>query len=339
MKSDSVTKIILMGGNLIGCNVFNYLYRFKNLKILLVVGNYDDNGSVIEQKVWNASLARQTLNKNFLLVQPNSPENAQFLFDIQSVDRPDYIITAGYDKILSPKILKIPKIGTVNIHFSHLPKHRGFFPVAWSILEDQKAGVTLHWVNNEVNGGDIIDRETIPITANDTAFDLYLKLTKIGIKLLKNNFSKILKGKAPRVTQKENEATYHAAGYPFQRIIDWNKNNQNIDRFIRALTFPGFESARTFYNDLEINILQPVEFQFDSNGDSSFEPGTFLDILPKGILVKTADGKLLIKKIQINKSAPIDAYKLSQQCSLKSGDKFKSFNNLKSDGELNLIVP
>ena len=338
MNSDSKPKIVFMGGNLIGCNVLKYLYRLKNLKITLVVSRYNDNGSIIEPKVWNASLTRLTLNKNLLLVQPKSPRNAQFIYDIQKEDRPDFIVTAGYDKILDPEILNIPTIGTINIHFSPLPKHRGFFPVVWSLLEDQFAGVTLHWVNNEFNSGDIIDRETIPITADDTAYDLYLDLSKAGLKLFKKNFPQILQGNTSRFSQDETEASYHAAGYPFQRIIDWNKNSENIRRFIRALTFPGFESARTFYNDLEINILQPVEVQFNTNGDSRFEPGTLLDIQPKGIFVKTADGKLLIKKMRINKSVVIDAYKLCKLFTLKTGDKFKSFENLSSDGKLNLIV-
>lgn len=339
MESNTKTKIVFMGGNLIGCSCLKYLYRLKNTKILLVVGRYFDNGSVIEPKVWNASLTRLALKKSLPFVQPKYPRNKQFINDIQRLERPDFIFTAGYDKILDPELLNIPKIGTINIHFSPLPKHRGFFPEVWSILEDEKGGVTLHWVNNEINGGDIIDRETVSISTCDTSFDLYLKLSKVGLKILKKNFPQILKGGAPRIHQNETAASYHAAGYPFQRIINWNRNSQNIDRFIRALTFPGFESARTFYNNMEINVLQPVEVHFDSNGDSRVEPGTLLDIRPDGIFVKTADGKLLIKKIQINKSMPIDAYKLSKLFTLKTGDKFKSFETLSSDGKLNLIVP
>lgn len=339
MRSNSKTKIVLMGGNLIGCSCLRYLFRFKNTKILLVVGCYNDNGSIIEPKVWNASLARLTLNKGLPFVQPKSTRNIQFINDIKKIDRPDYIITAGYDKILDPEILNIPEIGTINIHFSPLPRHRGFFPVVWSLLEDQKAGITLHWVNNQLNTGDIIARDTVPISANDTAFDLYLKLSKLGMKMFKKYFPQILKGNAFRFPQNDKDATYHAAGYPHQRIIDWNRKSENIDRFIRALTFPGFEAARTFYNDLEINIMQPVEKQLNSNGDIHCEPGTILDIEPKGISIKTADGKLLIKKIRINKSMPIDAYKLSRLFTLKTGDKFKSYENLHSEGKLNLIVP
>jgi methionyl-tRNA formyltransferase len=339
MRDKSKLKVVFMGGNLLGCTCLRYLLRAKNIKVLLVVGCYHDNGSVIESRVWNASLARLALNKTLPFIQPKSPRNLQFINDIQNIDRPDLIITMEYDKILDPTILAIPKMGTINIHFSPLPRHRGCFPVIWSLMEDDEAGITLHWVNEHVNTGDIIVKQTIPISNEDTSFSLYLKLSKMGMELFKANFPKIMKGTAPKKTQQEELSTYHAAGYPEQRIIDWNKSSNKVDRFIRALTFPGFESARTFFNDMEISILHPVEFisSFDTNG--YHQPGTILNIAQEGITVKTGDAALLIKKIRINQSMLIDAYKLGKLFNLKIGDHFKSFEKLNTETQLNLIVP
>ncbi len=327
-----------MGGNLIGCSILRHLLRVRDTKVALTVGCYHDNGSVIEPKVWNASLARVALNKGLPFVQPKSPRNLQFINDIQRIDRPDLIITAGYDQILDPLILEIPRIGTINIHFSPLPRHRGYFPVIWSILEDEKAGVTLHWVNNKIHAGDIIAQQTIPINSNETAFSLYTKLTKMGIKLFKKYFPQILSGKAPRIPQNDSFSSYHAAGYPLQRIINWNETNEKIDRFIRALTFPGFEPARTFYYDVEISILLPLEFLPDDH-DTTYQPGSIVDILPQGIVVKTGNGKMLIRKIKIQKSIAIDASKLVNLFNLTKGDSFRSFENLSREGKLNLIIP
>lgn len=327
-----------MGGNLIGCSVLRYLLRLRETKIWLVVGCYQDNGSVIEPKVWNASLARVALSKGLPFVQPKSPRNQQFINDIQRIEKPDLIITAGYDQILDPILLEIPTLGTINIHFSPLPKHRGHFPIVWSMLNDQKAGVTLHWVNERVNGGDIIAQQSIPIDNDDTAFTIYEKLTKCGTKLFKKNFPLILKNKVPHIPQQESLASYHAAGYPHQRFIDWNKTSEQIDRFIRALTFPGFESARTLLGSMEICFLYPVERLPDVPHEKA-EPGTILDIMPKGIVIQTGKGRLLVKKIKLNKSIPIEAFKLCKLFSLKIGDTFKSYENLSSEGKLNLIIP
>jgi methionyl-tRNA formyltransferase len=108
MKSNSKLKVIFMGGNLLGCTCLRYLVRAKNIKVLLVVGCYQDNGSVVEPKVWNASIARVALNKNLPFIQPKSTKNLQFINEIQKLDRPDLIITVEYDKILDPLILSIP---------------------------------------------------------------------------------------------------------------------------------------------------------------------------------------------------------------------------------------
>jgi len=339
MRSKSKLKVVFMGGNLLGCTCLRYILRAKNVKVLLVVGCYHDNGSVIEPRVWNASLARLALNKNLPFIQPKSPRNLQFINDIQNIDRPDLIITVEYDKILDPTILAIPKMGTVNIHFSPLPRHRGYFPVIWSLMEDDKAGVTMHWVNEQVNGGDIIATQAIPIGAEETSFSLYLKLSKIGMELFKTYFPKIMKGTAPKIAQQEELSTYHAAGYPEQRIIDWNKSSNEIDRFIRALTFPGFESARTFYNDMEISILHPVESISIPEIDQYHQPGTILDMVQEGIIVKTGDSALLIKKIRINQSVPIDAYKLERLFNLKIGEHLRSLEKLNIESQLNLILP
>lgn len=332
-------KIVFMGGNLLACSCLRYLLRAKNVKVLMVVGNYHDNGSVIEPRVWNASLARLALNKNLPFIQPKSPRNLQFINTIQSVDRPDLIITVEYEKILDPTILAIPKIGTINIHFSPLPRHRGYFPVVWSLIEDDEAGVTMHWVNEKINGGDIIAAEKISIDKEETSFSLYLRLSKIGMNLFKNNFPKMIKGSVPKISQQEDRATYHAAGYPEQRIIDWNDSNDKINRFIRSLTFPGFEPARTFYNDMEISILHPVEFVPSSETNGYYQPGTILNIGAEGVMVKTGDEAMMIKKIRINQSMPIDAYKLGKLFDLKIGEQFRSFEKLNTESQLSLIVP
>lgn len=339
MKSNSKLKVIFMGGNLLGCTCLRYLVRAKNIKVLLVVGCYQDNGSVVEPKVWNASIARVALNKNLPFIQPKSTKNLQFINEIQKLDRPDLIITVEYDKILDPLILGIPRLGGINLHFSPLPRHRGAFPVMWSLMEDQRAGISLHWINEQVNGGDLIAQQTIAIGANDTSYSLYLKLSKIGMELFKNHFPKIMRGTASRQPQSEAEATYHPAGYPEQRMINWNNPSAMIDRFVRALTFPGFEAARTFYNDMEINVLHPVEMVAVPHRDLSQPPGTILNIMPEGIMVKTGDAALIIKKIRINQSMPIDAYKLGKLFSLKAGDSFRSFERLSIESQLNLIVP
>jgi|GEM_PF-1034975 len=339
MRSQSKVKVVFMGGNLLGCTCLRHLVRAKNVKILLVVGCYHDNGSVIEPKVWNASIARVALSKNLPFIQPKSAKNLQFINELHRLERPDLIITAEYDKILDPNILSIPRIGCINLHYSPLPRHRGYFPVMWSVMEDERAGVTLHWANEEINGGEIIASHTIPIGCDDTSFSVYLKLSKIAMELFKAQFPKLIKRTASKVAQQHDLATYHAAGYPEQRIIDWNKSSESIDRFVRALTFPGFDSVRTFYNDMEISILHPVKIITRREISKNELPGTILNISSEGIVIKTGDHALLIEKVRINQSMPIDSYKLGRLFDLKLGERFRSVEKLHTESQLSLIVP
>lgn len=339
MKSSSKFKVVFFGSNLLGCTALRYLLRLKNIKVLMVVGSYHDNGSVVEPRVWNASIARLSLNKMLPFIQPKSTRNLQFINDLHRLDKPDLIITIEYDKILDPQILSIPRLGAINIHYSLLPKNRGSLPVAWSMLEEQKAGISMHWINDQINGGDIIAGKSLPIRDDDTSFSLYTKLSKVGMDLFKTNFPKILKGAEARIPQNEDEATYHAAGYPEQRIIDWNQPSVSIDRFIRALTFPTFEPARTFIHEMEISILLPVEILRFTKQDNRYPPGTILDISQEVLIIQTGSGAMSVKKIQINRSMPIEAYKLGKLFNLKSGDQFRSYEKLSVESKLNLIVP
>lgn len=339
MKSKSKFKIVFFGSNLLGCTALRYLIRAKDIKVLLVVGSYHDNGSIVEPRVWNASIARLSLKKMLPFIQPKSTRNLQFINDLQKLDRPDLIVTAEYDKILDPQILTIPRLGAINLHYSSLPKNRGSLPVVWSMLEGRRAGITMHWVNEQVNGGDIIAEKSIPIQNDDTSFTIYSKLTKMGMELFKANFPKILKGTSPRKPQNDAHATYHAAGYPEQRIINWKNTSPEIDRFIRALTFPGFESARTFIHEMEISILHPVEIISSTRFENLYQPGTILEIGQEGLLIQTGKGVLKARQIQINQSMPIEAYKLGKLFNLKTGDKFESYEKLNIDSKLNLIVP
>ena len=337
MKIREKIKIVFMGGDLIGCSVLRHILRQRNTKVVLTVGCYHDNGAVIEPKEWNASLTRVALNKSLNYLQPKSPRNQQFIDDLMRLDRPDLIITAGYDQILDSEILKIPRIGTINIHFSPLPKNRGYIPFVWSILSDQVAGVTLHWVNEHINGGDIIAQQSIPIGNSDTSYSIYMKLSKLGINLFKKFFPKILEGKAPRRQQNESAATYHAAGYPYQRYINWNESSEQIDRVIRALTFPGFDGARTF-QQVDICILHPVEIVAPLDCDG-YPAGTIVSFDDAGIVVKTGDGGLLIKKIKFpSTELAYSANKLRSLFGLDVGDNFQSFENLSKEGKLSLII-
>ncbi|NOZ62141.1 MAG: methionyl-tRNA formyltransferase [Calditrichaeota bacterium] len=339
MCSKSKLKIILMGGNLIGCKILRYLFRMKNVSIPLVVSQWSDNGAVLEPNGWNASLTRVALAKGLRVIQPISPHSSEFLQDIHSMERPDLIITAEYNHFLDPSLLALPKIGTINVHFSKLPRHRGDLPFVWSVFEDDEAGVTIHWVDEKIHAGDIIAQDTTPISKEDTSFTIYNRLTQMGIKLFNKYFPKIISGTAPRIRQNHNKATFHAAGYPNQCLINWSEPAEKIRRLIHALDFPDVRPATTFVylGQYPIEIVAPA-WTIAENSKKVLEPGEIVSMSKDGVKTQTGDGQLYFKHIVFSsRNKPARAEKIIRLLELDTGGKFTSFNQLKNSNKLNLV--
>ncbi len=341
MGSKNKFKVILMGGNLIGCKILRHLFRMKNVSIPLVVSNWQDNGSVIEPNEWNSSLTRVALAKGIRVIQPLSIHSPEFLRDIYNLERPDLVITADYDHYLDPVLLALPRLGVVNIHFSKLPRHRGDMPYIWSVFEDDETGVTIHWVNEQVNAGDIIAQETIKIDYDDTSFTVYNRLTQIGIKLFAKIFPKIIDGTADRIPQNEDDASYHASGYPNQCIIDWTEPAEKIRRLIYSLDFPTATPATTFFDKVPVSIFPPVTV-LDKNSNKFPDPGTISGGSEKEhnhFVVQTGDGQLVVEKFSLGtgRKSIFSGNVLFKMFGIYHGARFTIFDQLKIDKKLNLI--
>ncbi|OQX87236.1 hypothetical protein B6D60_04305 [candidate division KSB1 bacterium 4484_87] len=360
MSANSKIKIFLMGGNLIACKILRHLFRMRNVSVTLVVASYEDNGAETNQNIWNASLVRTALSKGLKVIQPFSLNSPEFLQEVFKLERPDLIITADYNHFLNKELLALPKIGAINVHFSKLPRHRGYLPYVWSVLEDNETGVTLHWINDKINGGDIIAQQTTPVGDLDTAYSLYLRLTKMAIKLFAKYFSQIISGKAPRIPQDEKNASYHPMGYPYQGLIDWRLPAEKIRRFVQALTFPGMVSPITYlsYMKIPIEILAPVAV-IPKNSSDHPEPGMLTDVWTMfdepvtpvinemngnavkefGATIQTGNGQILFNYFRIQGSTyRMKAHKLNNLFDVPIGAQLSGFKELKSQKNMNLII-
>ena len=114
-----------------------------------------------------------------------------------------YLISAcAYGQIIPKAILDIPKYGCINIHASLLPKYRGAAPIQWALLNgDNKTGITLMYMDEHMDTGDIIDKVECPITPEDDIASLHDKLSLLGKDLLASNLSSIIKGTNKRIKQ------------------------------------------------------------------------------------------------------------------------------------------
>ena len=154
---------------------------------------------------------------------------------------PDLCVTAAFGQILSQEVLDIPKIGTVNVHSSLLPKYRGSAPINWAVMEGETVtGVTTMMTDNGLDTGDILLKREVPILPGETAEELTLRLAPIGAELLIETVRRLEAGDCPREKQNEAEASYFPMLKKEMGDIDWNLPAEKIVNLVRGLTpWPG----------------------------------------------------------------------------------------------------
>ena len=259
------------------------------------------------------------LEKNLTVYQPEKVKNNEvFITTIKELN-PDVICVVAYGKILPQEILDIPRLGSINVHGSLLPKYRGAAPIQWPVLNgDTQTGVTTMYMGAGMDTGDMILKEKVEIGEDETTGELWDRLSKIGAELLVKTLVEVENGTAPREKQGDDFTMAPMLNKEMAKI-DWeNKNTQEIKNLIRGLNpimgaysfLDGkkikFWKARAVTDD-EIFEMSPelVEYR-----DRYFElfPGTILFCDDKiGLYIKTIDGALEILEIQGENAKKMDA--------------------------------
>lgn len=226
------------------------------------------------------------------VLQPDDLNDPSFQDELQSLS-PDLCVISAYGKYIPPQILAIPPLGFINLHPSLLPRWRGADPVRWAILSgDEKTGVTIHYASEKMDAGDIILQEEFPIFPNDTYGTLGERLFREGTPLLLKAIQLIKEGRAPRLPQKEESATYASLLQPSAFQIDWQSPAKVIERLIRAGNpTPG---AFTFFRGKRLKIWE-CRISEEEKG----KPGEIIGLEKEGILVRCGKGSLLLTSLQM----------------------------------------
>ena len=178
---------------------------------------------------------------------------------------PDIIMMCGWRQIIDKKILKIPKKGIIGFHPTLLPKGRGPAPIINTILEGVKeSGVTMFYVDEGTDSGDIIGQERFEVQDNDYALDLYNKVVEKGKVLVKRYLPLLAKGKASRIPQNKGDVTY----FPKRTLKDNEikiamEKTEEIYRKIRAFSKP-YKGAYIKLGEKEL-IIWKAELQNEDN--------------------------------------------------------------------------
>ena len=149
---------------------------------------------------------------------------------------PDLCVTAAFGQILSQKILDIPPLGTINVHASLLPKHRGSAPIAWAMVQgDKTTGVTTMMTARGIDNGDMLLKAETPIDPAETCGELTARLSEIGAKLLMDTLKALENGTLERIPQDESQMTYDPKLEKDMGVIDWTQDAADIVHRIHGL--------------------------------------------------------------------------------------------------------
>jgi methionyl-tRNA formyltransferase len=218
------------------------------LKVLLAHGievplvlTHDDNP---QEEIWFDSVAAAAAEHGIPVLSPADPNVAEIVAQVAAV-RPDFLFSFYYRLMLKAPLLALAPQGALNMHGSLLPKYRGRVPVNWAIIHGEtETGATLHYMTEKPDNGDIVAQVAVPILPDDTAKEVFDKVTVAAELALDGALPALLAGSAPRRAQDLRLGAYFGGRRPEDGVIDWSKSATEIHNLVRALA-PPYPGART----------------------------------------------------------------------------------------------
>lgn len=261
----------------------------KDYDVELVVTQPDKE--VGRKKILTPSKVKElALEKGIKVFQPTKiREDYQEVLDI----KPDLIVTCAYGQIIPKEILEYPKYGCINIHASLLPEYRGGAPIHHAVIDGKdKTGITIMYMNEKMDEGDILYQKEINILDSDNTSSMFNKLSALGSEMIREFIPRLINGDITPIKQDNNKATYAYNITKEDEKIDFNDTSLNIFNKIRGLSeIPG---GYAFLDNKRVKI-----FNSRIGKDNKGIPGEIINIYEDGIGVRTKDSEIILTDIQI----------------------------------------
>ncbi|RJQ30970.1 MAG: methionyl-tRNA formyltransferase [Peptococcaceae bacterium] len=256
---------------------------------------------VLRRQPSDSSLSKLAESIGCFTYQPDNVNDPDFV-SLVAFLAPQLNISMSYDQIIHKPLMNTASLGFINCHAGKLPRYRGRNVINWAIINNEKEiGLTIHYVDEGIDTGDIILQETLPVCWDDTYGILLERITQRFPELLSEAVYLIGEDKAPRISQNHIQGSYFGKRMPGDEWLDWNDTSLNLYNKIRAITHPG-PGARTLFEGRTLIVWQaryePAWPKYIAT------PGEVVGRLDgKGVMVKTGDSILLLEKVQIEKGA------------------------------------
>lgn len=260
---------------------------------LKLIFTKEDKRNARGNKIIYSPVKQFGLDNDIEVIQPKRMKDEEVIAKIKEIN-PDLIVVVAYGKILPKEIIDIPKYGIINVHSSLLPKYRGASPIHSAILNgDKESGVSIMYIEEGLDSGDVILKETCEITEDDTLGTLHDRLKELGAIGLEKALKLIEAGEVKAEKQDDSKATFVKPITKEQAKIDWNNTKEVIFNQIRGLNpFPGAYTHNEKNENIKIYKSEKLEKEYAG------ENGTVVEMTKKGPVVKVANGALRLLEIK-----------------------------------------
>ena len=233
------------------------------------------------------------LQHNIPVYQPVRARDEAFVEEMRALN-PDAMVVIAFGQILPKSLLDLPKYGCVNIHASLLPKYRGAAPIQWAVINGEKvSGVTTMRMDEGLDTGDMILKEEVTLTPNETGGSLFDRLAEVGAKLAVQTLQALEDGTAEFTPQDHEKATQVGMIKKSFGEMDFTKSAVELERLIRGLNpWPGT------YTEYQGKTLKIWGATVKEGGDPS-KAGTIVNVKKHSFGIQTKDGILVPTEIQL----------------------------------------
>lgn len=305
-------RVIYLGTPDFAVKPLEKIFSLKNFEIVSVVTNKDK--PVGRKQVLTPPPVKVKALELGIPVLQYDKIKVEGVEDLKALN-PDLMITCAFGQILSQEILDIPKLGVINIHASLLPKYRGASPINFAILNGEKTtGITVMKTDIGIDTGDMIYKEEISINDDETAGELFERLSILGANCIEKVLNNLLDGKMPLEKQVESDATYTKIIKKEMAKIDFSKNAKDVVNTIRA--FNPSPVAFTFLNGEIFKIYSAKETE------DSGKAGTII-VSDKRLVVACGEGAVELLKVQKCGGKPLNIKDFLAGNKLPLGTEFK----------------
>jgi methionyl-tRNA formyltransferase len=245
-----MTRAVVFAYHNVGVRCLSVLLA-HGVEVALVVTHRDSPGETI----WFDSVADLARLNNLTVITPDDPNTPAVRAELAAA-RPDFIFSFYYRHMIRPEVLELAPRGAYNMHGSLLPKYRGRVPVNWAIIHgERETGATLHRMVEKPDAGEVVAQQAVPILPDDSAREVFHKVTVAAELALDRILPALIGGTAPHVAQNLSRGSYFGGRRPEDGRIDWSQPARTIHNLVRAVA-PPYPGAWFEFMGMHSRLLQ-----------------------------------------------------------------------------------